>query len=395
METQTTALAGFDPVPEHLAPLVPIADGAAAKAAEAKAFLEVFNALSEAEQDAKAPEAKALRLAVRKFRTEAEKVKKTGKENLLILTKQWDAAYNEIAQKCESIEADLFAAESLAERREAEKREAKRIEREAEIRPLVAGTPNEAAFWAQWPNLGDVPDAVWGAFVAERRDLKELHEARVAKEAAAEAARIEAERIEAEKAKQARAVGEARLKRYAPVMQYVLECDMSVDELAAMTETAWAELIGRAEAGKAEADKVAAEKAAQEKAKREVAERAAKEAETARKKAEAEALEAKRQQQEAAEKLAKEQAKQAAKEAAKEAAERAAKAEAERLEREAAEKLRQGSDKEKLAAFASALVAFMVSDVARLELQSEAGKEAHEKALGFIRKAHGVLTGKE
>ena len=256
--------------------------------------------------------ARETRLALREIRINAEKARKRLKEDSLKKGKAIDGIYNMLAFAVEPLEKHLLEQEQFVERMEAERIARLKAEREE----ALIGIGVDVSFY----NLGEMEDTTF-------QQLLETHQIAFAarQEAAkkAEAERIERERQEAEE--RARREAEAAAER---------------ERLRAENE--------RLAKEKAEAE-------AKAKAEREAAEKARLEAEA---KARAAALKAKAER-EAREKLEAEiRAKQEAEEKAKQEALAAARAAA------------AAPDREKLDAFAQAILALQVP-----ELSTAAGEQ--------------------
>ena len=214
--------------------------------ADARGVLEKSRSIvvTDASQKLEIKLARECRLALRAVRVEADKVRKSLKEESLRRGKAIDGCYNILLHLAEAEEIRLDEQEKFAERQEAARKAALKAAREDELRPFGI----DASFY----QLGEMPaDAYAQLFEGTRA----AHEAKIeaAKKAEAERLRIEAERIE----EQARIRAEnERLRLEAAARE--AEAKKAAADAAKAKAAAEAEL----KRAKAEADeKLAAERA--------------------------------------------------------------------------------------------------------------------------------------
>ena len=225
--------------------------------------------------------AREARLALRSIRVNAEKTRKSMKEDSLRLGKAIDGAYNILDHAVRPVEAYLQEQEDIAERLEAERLNNLRDVRRTllhEADPDHIPTVDLASYF----------DADFEKLVADVRDLRQL---RIEREARAEQERIERERQEAEERERIRLENE-RLQREAIERQDQLKAEREAAEQAAAK--------ARAEAD-AELAKVRADAEAKAKAERAAAAAKLKAEADARAKLEAEAKALREEQQRQAE----------------------------------------------------------------------------------------------
>jgi hypothetical protein len=258
----------------------------------AEAFDDDFNAvMAEAAKEVTpdvSARARRLRLDIAKVRVQAEHARKDAKAEYLLASQAIDGTAKVLKWAISEKEEALEAIEKHAERMEAERIERLQEERAEE---LLAYVPH-----AHEIDLGTMPDDVWAAYLASKR---QEHEDRLEAERIAEEERKERERVEQ--------VTREREREVTPVFAF-FEAPEGM-ELGELPEEEYAQLLNAARAGLAEHE-------AEQARIREENARLAREKEAAEKKA---AAERKKRETEAAK-------------ARKEAEERAARAEAERQE---------------------------------------------------------------
>lgn len=213
-------------------------------------------------------ESRALRLKLRAIRTDAEKVRKTMKEDSFKRGKAIDNVNNALLLLIEPEEKRLEEQEKIAERIEAERKAANKAMRDAEIRKL-GGDP-------QFYQLGDMSEVGWKQLIealSAQKEARELAEKKLAEERAeAQAAHIaEQQRIREEN---------ARLKAEADEREKAvrIECEKAETALRAAQEKARIEreaIEARARKERVEADAIAAKERAEQQAKADADRRAA------------------------------------------------------------------------------------------------------------------------
>lgn len=343
---------------------------------EANALLAQSKGVAEAVTDAtRVTEIKAatvLRLQLKAVRVKGDKLREALKADALRRGNAVQGVFNVLKYMIEPVEEALMNAEKTAERAEAARKEALKTEREAALKPYGV----DPKFYA----LADMPQADFDQLLG---GTKQIHEAKIAAVAKAEADRIAKEKADAEERERVRVENE-RLKKEAAEAEAALKAERErVAKEAAEKEAA-----------------LAAERAR-------VAEEQAKTAEIARKEREAIEAKAEQERKEAAEAARQESLRQQAlreverQKAEAEKAALAAKADKERIAREkleaekaaamaeiervAAEKLMaiqraaSAPDKEKLRAFAEQLWGMKLP-----ELTTEGGKAV----LGVLESQH-------
>lgn len=148
--------------------------------------------LQEPSQDS-IPKAKRLRLDIVKIRTDADKVRKTAKDEYLRAGNAIQGAYNTLVYAVKSKEDKLFEFEQHFIEQERAKQARNQEERTTEMLKYGADVEN-----LQHVNLGAMPEDVWNNYVAGQ---KVVYNAQIVAEAEAEKQRIEREKkVEEEKA---------------------------------------------------------------------------------------------------------------------------------------------------------------------------------------------------
>jgi hypothetical protein len=295
--------------------------------------------------------ARESRLALREIRVNAEKKRKQLKEDSLRRGKAIDGIANVLKELIEPIEAYLLEQEQFAERYEAA-RKAELRETRGQVLLALGSAPS------LYSDLGEVTEQTWekihndaqSAKAAREAEAIRLEQERIAAERA-EAERREAARIAAEKAEAERA--ERERVQAAENARLAAECARLAAEAKREREAAEAALRAEQAKARAEADAIAA--------------KARKEREEAEAKAKAAQAEAARVAQELAAAKAKEEARLAAQREAQEAAARA-------------------PDREKLMAFAAAIAAVEVPEMATAE-----GKKVRAKIVDQMAKVNAWL----
>lgn len=158
------------------------------------------------EKDVSTPkQARELRLEMRKHRSACKQTKEAVKADILLAGRIADAYFNRVTSPLENAEARLDEIEKAEEIRIAKERESRRVVRIAE---LAAYGMDGAHF-----PLGEMLDAPYAQLLA---GAKLAHEAKIAAELKAkEDARIAAEKAEAERIEAARIAEEKRLAKEA------------------------------------------------------------------------------------------------------------------------------------------------------------------------------------
>lgn len=148
--------------------------------------------LQEPSQDS-IPKAKRLRLDIVKIRTDANKVRKTAKDEYLRAGNAIQGAYNTLVYAVKSKEDKLFEFEQHFIEQERSEQARNQELRTAEMLKYGADVEN-----LQHVNLGAMPEDVWNNYVAGQ---KVVYQAQIVAEAEAEKQRIEREKkVEEEKA---------------------------------------------------------------------------------------------------------------------------------------------------------------------------------------------------
>jgi hypothetical protein len=147
--------------------------------------------VTDATQVSEIKKSRELRLQIKALRVEAEKSRKTLKEDSLRMGKAIDGINNVLLLQIEPVEKHLEDQEKFAERAEAARKEQLRIARSAALAPYL---PDQTAY-----ALGEMTEP---AFAQLLEGSRLAHEAKIAAEKKAEADRIAAE--EARKAEEAR-----------------------------------------------------------------------------------------------------------------------------------------------------------------------------------------------
>lgn len=203
--------------------------------------------------------AREARLALRSIRVNAEKTRKSMKEDSLRLGKAIDGAYNILDHAVRPVEAYLQEQEDIAERLEAERLQNLR---ETRLARLTEADPDHIPT----VDLASYFDADFEKMLADVRDLRQL---RIEREARAEQERIERERQEAEDRERMRIENE-RLQKEAAEREAQLKTEREAYEQAAAKARAAADAeIARARAEaevKAKAARAAAAAKLQEEA---------------------------------------------------------------------------------------------------------------------------------
>lgn len=302
--------------------------------------------------------AREIRLSIKETRVSSEKLRKSMKERILREGKAIDGCHAVIEFICAPLEEDLLKQEKFAEELLKARIEELRKSREEALRPFDSTV-------TQFYRLGEMEEADWNALFATVRATYEtkLAQARAAEEerlAKIEAERIERERVAAENLRLQAEVEEQ--KRLAKVAEDKAKAEAKEAKRLADEEAKRLKLAAAEAEFNARRDKMLAEAKAQEERKR-VADEKDKAAQEAAREAARLAYEARmeREAREAAEARAK--ALEAEKEAAKGNSESCATA-------------ANGTDKEKLLAYAANL-----ESVQCAEPSTEEGKEC----LDFIK----------
>lgn len=135
------------------------------------------------------------RLAIRAVRIEGEKIHKSQKESAIRFGRAVDGFKNILLAELGPVEEALDAAEKTAERAEAARLAALKARREAELLPLLDGSPIMA-------DLSALSETAWTRLLADHQLLRQAKLDAAAKAEAKEAAdRAERERIAAENAR--------------------------------------------------------------------------------------------------------------------------------------------------------------------------------------------------
>ena len=148
--------------------------------------------LQEPSQDS-IPKAKRLRLDIVKIRTEADKVRKTAKDEYLRAGNAIQGAYNTLVYAVKSKEDKLFEFEQHFIEQERAEQARNQEERTTEMLKYGADVEN-----LQHVNLGAMPEDVWNNYVAGQ---KVVYNAQIVAEEEAEKQRIEREKKEEEERK--------------------------------------------------------------------------------------------------------------------------------------------------------------------------------------------------
>ncbi len=222
---------------------------------------------------------RACRLAIRAVRIEAEKIHKAQKEHAVRFGKAVDGFKNILLAEIAPVEEALQAAEDTAERAEAARKGALKAAREAELIPLMDGSPIVM-------DLSSLTEEAWSKLLASYRLLKQ------AKIEAAQKA--EAERLAREEEARRVAAENERLKREALEREAAAKAEREEAERKLAAERAESARITREAKAKADAEaKAAAEKAARDRAAVEAKAKAEREAVEAAAREEKRELEAK------------------------------------------------------------------------------------------------------
>jgi hypothetical protein len=243
-----------------------------AKANEICATAESLR-VTDATQVTEIKQARSLRLALRAVRIDAEKTRKTLKEDSLRRGKAIDGVYHVLEYAVAPVESRLLDMEEFAARAEAARKAALVAQRNELLKPFGIDT----SFYS----LGEMSD---GAFAQLHENTRLAHEAKIAAARKAEEERTAREKAEAEELERIRQDNE-RLRREAIEREAAarkererLEREKARIEAKAKTEREAAEAAAREQRRKAEAA-AAAERARVAEAQRAAAEKARKERE--------------------------------------------------------------------------------------------------------------------
>jgi len=206
------------------------------------------------------PKAKRLRLDIAKVRINADKIRKTAKDEYLRAGNAIQGVYNTLLYAVKSKEDKLQEIEDYFENIEKERREKLQSERVAELSKFM--DESELAYVPS--NLCDMQENVWINYIA---GAKLNFETKKAAEKAAELARIEAERQEAERIRleaieQQRIKAEnERLKKEAEEAEKKAEAERkaNLEKLRKIEEENNRIRLENEAAAKLEADKIKAE----------------------------------------------------------------------------------------------------------------------------------------
>lgn len=216
--------------------------------------------VTDATQVSEIKKSRELRLQIKGLRVEAEKSRKTLKEDSLRMGKAIDGINNVLLLQIEPVEKHLEEQEKFAERAEAARKQALSIERSAALAPYL---PDQTAY-----ALGDMTEA---AFAQLLEGSRLALEARVAAEKKAEADRIAAE--EARKAEEARLRAEnERLQKEREAIEEAAKKDRVEAEKAARAAAELARKEREAVEAQAKKEREAREKLEAENAARQAAE---------------------------------------------------------------------------------------------------------------------------
>lgn len=308
--------------------------------------------------------ARSTRLTLRQLRIAIENKRKELGEFHLRQTQKINADAKTLKDLIEPLEERLLLQEEFVEREAVRIESEKRVARTAELAPLMAGVPIVA-------DLGKMADADYAALLQNTKD--------------AIAAKAERERKEKEEA-EAKAKAEAEAREKMRLENERLKQEAIEREEAAKKEREAAE--AEAKRVKAEADKVL--KDAQEKARKEIAAKEA-EARTARAELEAKA----KAEREAAELEAKKEREAREKVEAQMRADAAEKAKQEADSKAAENAAKAAPDKAKLIAYAKAISAINVPEMATDNGKAAATSIAAQvgKLLALIETKSNTLTG--
>ena len=273
-----------------------------------EAYSDVIKASEKGIDEDLTKRAKRLRLDIAKIRIEADKVRKSEKEEYLRAGQAIQGVFNILKWAVTDREEKLESIEKHFELQEQKRLEALQSERVELLNPYVED--------AHERNLSDMDQDVWEAYLSTK---KKEHEDRIEAEKKAEQERIEQERKEALLRKR-----EHQVRGYGEFFEYdSLTTETTEDEFKGLVSDA----DKAKKAYEAEQEKIRKE--------REEAQKAAKKAEEYRKKREAE-IEAERQKRQAEiEAERKKREKLEAEQKAREDAQKKAEAEAERQRKEA------------------------------------------------------------
>ena len=296
--------------------------------------------------------AKECRLALRRARIDADKVRKDQKADALIVGRTVDGIFSIIEGMIEPVETALDEAEKTAERAELARKDALETGRKAALAPFVA---NVALF--------PLRDMTEPAFVELLGGMKAAKEALAAAAAKAEAERIEREKAEAAERERIRA-DNARLQQEAIAREAAARAEREAAEKKLAEERAEAARVAAVEKKRVDDEAAAAAaKAAAERAAIEAKARAEREAIEAKARTEREAA-AEKARMEKHEADVREKKLRDEREAAEltarnlrnaELARELAESNRKKAEAAAAKKAASAPDREKLLAFASAL----------------------------------------
>lgn len=235
--------------------------------------------VTDATQVSEIKKSRELRLQIKALRVEAEKSRKTLKEDSLRMGKAIDGINNVLLLQIEPVEKHLEEQEKFSERAEAARKEQLRIARSAALAPYML---DQSAY-----ALGEMTETTFAQLLEGARLAQE---ARIEAEKKAEADRIAAE--EARKAEEARIRAEnERLRKEKEEAERVAKAEREAAEAALAEERRKAQEQAAAAAEKARKEREEAE--AQAKAEREAREKlerenAAREAAEAKKRADEE-----------------------------------------------------------------------------------------------------------
>lgn len=335
---------------------------------EARAILAACEGVAAAVKDAtcvsEIKKARACRLALRKVRIAAEKVKKDQKANALAYGRAVDGFYNILCADIDPVEGALQDAEDTAERAETARKDAIEAGRKTALAPFVA----DVSLYA----VRDMAEPAFTALLTGVRVAKEQSEAAAAK---AEAERIEKEKAEAAERERIRQENE-RLRSEAIAREAAAKAEREAAEKKLAQERAEAAKLAAETKAKADAEaRAASAKAEMEKAEIEAKAKAEREKIQAQRKAEQDAAFA--QAEQTRKKVEAEHRKLEAEKQKAEAEARALRdAEAKRIEAEAESrrKAEAAPDREKLLAYANA-----ISDFERPDLATTKGRIAGEE----------------
>jgi DNA-binding protein len=174
--------------------------------------------IKDASQIAEMQEARTIRLRLKDIRVNAEKVKKSLKENILVEGRFIDGCYNLIAGTIQPIENDLLEKEKYVERIEQARLEKIKIERFN----MLAECEVDGTFF----DLVNMPDAAFNILL---ETSKTNHKNKIEAEKQAEAERLAREKSEIEEREKIKAENE-RLKKEAELREIEIKKEKEKQE---------------------------------------------------------------------------------------------------------------------------------------------------------------------